>query len=119
MEVQKRKRIDDEKIENKQVVNIMKDEEENEGTIVDDDEVEEFYAILKRIRVAMKYFKKVNAVGGGGSGHKFTAAKPWNPAFLPEDFENDKGQEFVENNVVLDLNEDPDHEKKIRSLKAD
>lgn len=60
MEVQKRKRIDDEEIENKQV-KIMKDEEENEGTIVDDDEVEEFYAILKRIRVAMKYFEKVNA----------------------------------------------------------
>ncbi|OIT05334.1 hypothetical protein A4A49_52795 [Nicotiana attenuata] len=100
MEVQKRRRIDDEEIENKQLINIMKDEEENEGTIVDDDE-------------------KVNAMGGGGSGHKFTAAKPWNPAFLPGDFENDKGQESVENNVVLDLNEDPDHEKKIRSLKAD
>lgn len=111
MEVQKRKRIDDEKIENKQG-KIMKDEEENEGTIVDDDEVEEFYAILKRIRVAVKYFEKVNAVGSGGSGHKFTAAKPWNPTFLPEDFDTVKGQD-VEDNVVLDLNEDPDHEKKI------
>ncbi|KAJ8564725.1 hypothetical protein K7X08_001185 [Anisodus acutangulus] len=120
MEVQKRKRIDDnEEIDNKEV-KIIKEDEENKGTMVDDDEVEQFFAILKRIRVAVKYFEKANnAAVGGGAGKKLTAEKPQNiPAFLPGDFE---GQECVEDNVgVMDLNADAKKEKKISSSsKAD
>uniref|UniRef100_M1BAS8 Uncharacterized protein n=1 Tax=Solanum tuberosum TaxID=4113 RepID=M1BAS8_SOLTU len=98
MEVQKRKRIDDhnEAIDNKEMEVTKEDEENNKETIVDDDEVEEFFAILKRIRVAMKYFdEKAKTVGSdGGGGEKLMAAeKPRNPALLLEDFE---GQECVE-----------------------
>lgn len=89
MEVQKRKRIDDDN-EDKEV-KVTKEDDENKGTMVDDDEVEEFFAILKRIRVAKKYFDdKANTVGGG---RKLTAEKP---ALLPEDFE---GQECVVDNI--------------------
>lgn len=100
MEVQKRKRIDDddEAIDNKKVKFTKEDEENNKEAIVDDDEVEEFFAILKRIRMATKYFdEKAKIVNGdGGDGEKLMAAeKPRNPALLPEDFE---GQECVEDN---------------------
>ncbi|MCD7450603.1 hypothetical protein HAX54_007399 [Datura stramonium] len=103
----KRKRVDDdnEEIDNKEV-KVMKEDEENEGAMVDDNEVEEFFAILKRICVAVKYFKKFNVVDGDIVRKKLKAEKPRNPVFLlPEDF---KGQECVEDNVgVMDLNADP------------
>ncbi|KAL3338536.1 hypothetical protein AABB24_027589 [Solanum stoloniferum] len=100
MEMQKRKTIDDDSaaIDNKKVKITKEDEENNQETIVDDDEVEEFFAILKRIRVAMKYFdEKAKIVDGDSCGGKklMAAEKPRNPALLPEDFE---GQECVEDN---------------------
>ncbi|MCE3050959.1 hypothetical protein HAX54_048598 [Datura stramonium] len=107
MEVQKRKRIDDdnEEIDTKEA-KIVKQVE------VDDDEVEEFFAIIKRIRVAVKYFKKSNTLDGGGEKN-LTREQPRNLVFSPEDF---KGQECVEDNVVgLDLTADPKQEKKISS----
>ncbi|XP_031264903.1 protein NIM1-INTERACTING 2-like [Pistacia vera] len=36
-----------------------------EGTTVTEEEVDEFFAILRRIRVAVNYFKKDNGVGEG------------------------------------------------------
>ncbi|MCE3049341.1 hypothetical protein HAX54_044660 [Datura stramonium] len=88
----------------------------NDGTskaaaaAAEDDEVEEFYAILRRIRVAVKYFEKGNAEGGG-AGRNLTAEKPWNSYFRQEDFkqvvDGVKERESVEDNAGLDLNADP------------
>nr|DAD35335.1 TPA_asm: hypothetical protein HUJ06_005975 [Nelumbo nucifera] len=65
-------------------------------------EVEEFFAILRRIRDAVKYRDK------GKKNHD-----AWRPRFEWEDFEEvkvkvkEKKDERVEENVVLDLNADP------------
>lgn len=79
----------------------------NEATVnkeVTDGEVEEFFAILRRIRVAVKYFENCNAGGG-------MAVKRWKPSFEKEDFlvepEKKKEEEEevgVEENKGLDLN---------------
>ncbi|KAK8627790.1 hypothetical protein V6N13_135390 [Hibiscus sabdariffa] len=69
-------------------------------------EVEEFFAILKRIRVAVNYFDKAK---GGGSKVKVTGHQ-WRPSFLLEDFQGDN---LVENDKdfhqypALDLNLKP------------
>ncbi|KAG5603811.1 hypothetical protein H5410_025303 [Solanum commersonii] len=113
MEVHKRKYIHDGEIEAKKQIKT----EKNDGTaasvmaaVVEDEEVEEFYAILRRIRVAVKYFEKGNAEGGG-AGRNLTAAKPWRPNFRQEDFKRAvdgvKERESVEDNAGLDLNADP------------
>ncbi|XP_006344126.1 uncharacterized protein [Solanum tuberosum] len=112
MEVHKRKYIHDGEIEPKKQIKT----EKNDGTAasvttaVEDEEVEEFYAILRRIRVAVKYFEKGNAEGGG-AGRNLTAAKPWSPNFRQEDFKRAvdgvKERESVEDNAGLDLNADP------------
>ncbi|KAL1553566.1 hypothetical protein AAHA92_14225 [Salvia divinorum] len=75
-----------------------------------DEEVEEFFAIVKRIRVALKYFQKrdgdsdgVRCVGGGA------AAKPaW--TFEREDFDGvktDPDGSHGHETSGLDLNSDP------------
>ncbi|KAK6788661.1 hypothetical protein RDI58_012459 [Solanum bulbocastanum] len=109
MEVHKRKYIHDGELEAKKQIKA----EKNDGTaasVVEDDEVEEFYAILRRIRVAVKYFEKGNAEGGG-AGRNLTAAKPWSPNFRQEDVKRAvdgvKERESVEDNAGLDLNADP------------
>ncbi|KAG9152269.1 hypothetical protein Leryth_025951 [Lithospermum erythrorhizon] len=50
--MEKRKRSDNQEIN---IKTEIKREDENKVTL--DEEVEEFYAILKRVRVAVKYFK--------------------------------------------------------------
>ncbi|XP_055809499.1 NRR repressor homolog 1-like [Solanum dulcamara] len=108
MEVHKRKYLHDGEIEVKKQIKT----EKNDGAAVavDDDEVEKFYAILRRIRVAVKYFEKGNAEGGG-AGRNLSAAMPWNPNFRHEDFkpvvDGVKEREKVEDNAGLDLNADP------------
>ncbi|TMW82217.1 hypothetical protein EJD97_006489 [Solanum chilense] len=114
MEVHKRKYIHDGEIEAKKQIKT----EENDGTaapvtaaaVVEDDEVEEFYAILRRIRVAVKYFEKGNAEVSG-AGRNLTAAKPWSPNFRQEELKRAvdgvKERETVEDNAGLDLNADP------------
>ncbi|KAI3453022.1 hypothetical protein Pfo_009685 [Paulownia fortunei] len=68
-----------------------------------DEEVEEFFAILRRIQVALKYFQKRNG------GRELTAT-PWSPSFEREDFDGvKKAPEKPEENqnAGLDLNSDP------------
>ena len=77
---------------------------------VSEEEVEEFFAILRRVHVAVKYFKEGNGVG--------KAAKRWKPSFEMEDFEveangvnaGEKKKEGVEGNKGLDLNVGPETE---------
>ncbi|KAI4357828.1 hypothetical protein L6164_001751 [Bauhinia variegata] len=88
--------------------------------VVREEEVEEFFAILRRIHVAVKYFEKAE-----GSGRKLTAKKmnSWKPSFQVEDFEKDDGvrdgavdvddhnnsrrEDLVEESSGLDLNSEP------------
>ncbi|XP_047944298.1 uncharacterized protein LOC125190918 [Salvia hispanica] len=64
-----------------------------------DEEVEEFFAMVKRIRVALKYFKNRDGVRGGA------AAKPaW--TFEREDFDGVK-TDPEGSHAGLDLNSDP------------
>ncbi|KAL4281192.1 hypothetical protein GQ457_03G012150 [Hibiscus cannabinus] len=73
---------------------------------VAEEELEEFTAILKRIRVAVNYFDKAK---GGGSKVKVTA-NLWRPSFLLEDFQGDNDinkEEDSEDHPALDLNLKP------------
>ncbi|KAF7132482.1 hypothetical protein RHSIM_Rhsim09G0108600 [Rhododendron simsii] len=80
-----------------------------------DDEVEEFFAILRRIRVAVEYFKKGN---GRGGRRALTAAMESSsrrgPCFERRDFEEVEGVkgpgEEEEGDTGLDLNADPESE---------
>ncbi|XP_018627473.1 protein NEGATIVE REGULATOR OF RESISTANCE-like [Nicotiana tomentosiformis] len=112
MEVQKRKCSVNGEIEAKKQKKTAKDDGRNKAAVAvaeaEDDEMEEFYAILRRIRAAVKYFEKGNA--GGVSDRKMTAGTPWNLTFRPEDFQEVDGvkvQDRVESNATLDLNADP------------
>ncbi|PIN05237.1 hypothetical protein CDL12_22223 [Handroanthus impetiginosus] len=74
-----------------------------EGVVPPDQEVEEFFAILRRIQVAVKYFQK-------RKGGRELTATPWSPSFVREDFEGVKeAPEYPERNqkAGLDLNSDP------------
>lgn len=80
-----------------------RDDEYGDLTAVTEEEVEEFYAILRRINIAVSYFKK-----GNGDGK-------WLKAMLNGGhYEEDNGvkearrEEGVEENAGLDLNADPD-----------
>ncbi|KAJ8570138.1 hypothetical protein K7X08_006715 [Anisodus acutangulus] len=104
MEVQKRKCLDDGEIETKKQKKTEKYDGMAEETAVEENEVEEFYAILRRTRVAVKYFQKGN--GNSDSGRKLTVE-----TLLKEDFGEVNGvkvQERTEDNAGLDLNADPD-----------
>ncbi|KAF2311105.1 hypothetical protein GH714_019577 [Hevea brasiliensis] len=104
MEAEKRKREDDaksiegEKSKEKGVV--------NGGEAVAEEEVEEFFAILRRIHVAVKYFEK----NDGG--------KRWKPSFEIEDFEEVNGEvegekkeeDSLDESTGFDLNSDPPSE---------
>ncbi|KAM3328380.1 hypothetical protein P3S68_033072 [Capsicum galapagoense] len=72
---------------------------------VEDDEVEEFYAILRRIRVAVKYFGKGTTVDGF-AGRNLRAATPWKSEFK-RNVDDVQEKERVEDNADLDLNADP------------
>uniref|UniRef100_A0A2N9GER1 Protein NIM1-INTERACTING 2 n=1 Tax=Fagus sylvatica TaxID=28930 RepID=A0A2N9GER1_FAGSY len=106
MEAEKRKREDNGEVEVKKV----KAEECNGGKSVTDTEVDEFYAILRRIHVAVKYFGKDD-----GASRELTVRKKgsWNPSFVLEDFVEDNGVKLKddekregceEGNSGLDLN---------------
>ncbi|KAJ4710529.1 protein NIM1-INTERACTING 2 [Melia azedarach] len=108
-EGEKRKRIDDDgKITNGK---RTKGGNEAEQTVTEE-EVEEFFAILRRIRVAVKYFEK-----GNKDGRRKLTDTRWRPCFQAEDFDehnsvnNDSNmmikEESGEQNSSLDLNSDP------------
>ncbi|KAL6566391.1 hypothetical protein OROGR_002006 [Orobanche gracilis] len=67
-----------------------------------DDEVNEFFAILKRMQVAVKYFQERDGV------RRDLTAKSWSPLFEREDFEEVKKKRdrcsCVNRNPGLDLN---------------
>ncbi|OMP06779.1 hypothetical protein COLO4_07914 [Corchorus olitorius] len=110
MEPEKRKRRDDDV----EVDDGKKDKRKGisggESAVSDkeEEEVEEFFAILRRIHVAVKYFEK-----GNGGGRKLTMDKDWKPSFLLQDFggENDvksEGKtEDLDEDSGLDLNLEP------------
>ncbi|KAL3510800.1 hypothetical protein ACH5RR_030201 [Cinchona calisaya] len=119
MEVEKRKRFDEGELDEEKVKRSRREADggqkaaaavkmdEVDGGDDDDGEVEEFFAILRRIHKAVKYFEK----GNGGSKMKSTTATPWRPNFVREDFEvvnGVKSRESFEEYVRLDLNADPD-----------
>ncbi|PON95916.1 Protein NIM1-INTERACTING [Trema orientale] len=113
MESGKRKRRDDGEVNGKR----RKSEEEVEGvgtTAVTEDEVEEFFAILRRIHVAANYFKNKD-----GAGRKLTA-EGWRKLVKCEtdDFDGDDGvkdetksteedEDSAESSTGLDLNLEP------------
>ncbi|GFP96598.1 hypothetical protein PHJA_001803900 [Phtheirospermum japonicum] len=70
------------------------------GEVPADEEVEEFFAILRRIQVAVKYFQERDG------GREMAAPPQWNPSFEREDFD---GLKKPEGNryPALDLNSDP------------
>lgn len=90
------------------------------GVTADDDEIEEFFAILKRLQTGFNYFQKKGADNGdrkSAAPPPATASRLWNPAFELEDFNQvDDGRiiktsdgEALENGAVVgfDLNADP------------
>ncbi|KAF5751928.1 hypothetical protein HS088_TW02G00947 [Tripterygium wilfordii] len=96
MEQPKKKREDDAILGGKRV------KSDGEQT-VKEEEVEEFFAILRRIRVAVEYFDKGESKGG-----REMREKRWRPCFRKDDFEvvaggsnGDKRQRS------FDLNSDP------------
>ncbi|KAK9276346.1 hypothetical protein L1049_005878 [Liquidambar formosana] len=88
-------------------------EEKGGERATEEEEVEEFFAILQRIQVAIKYFEK-----GKGERRELTAkGSRWRPSFEWEDFEgvngvkeSEKAEEGGEENAGLDLNADPETE---------
>ncbi|GKD01755.1 protein NIM1-interacting 2 [Tanacetum coccineum] len=102
METSKKKRFeakDDVKICVKKT--RSKRERYNGGVTADDAEVDEFFAILKRLQTGFDYLRS-KGVDGSCSGS-------WNPAFELEDFgQVDDGVRKANDNVVgFDLNVDP------------
>ncbi|KAK3222558.1 hypothetical protein Dsin_009583 [Dipteronia sinensis] len=104
------KRADDKEMERKR----RKGEDVDGGQTVTEDEVEEFFAILGRIQVSLKYFEKNKC-----NGRKLTE-KRWQPRFQAEDFDEHNGvngdnnkdnggkkDEDVVGDSGLDLNSDP------------
>nr|GMD27731.1 NRR repressor homolog 1-like [Ipomoea batatas] len=131
MEVAKRKMLDDLEAEGKRAVKVKAAAAEDDGgeskkkqqaaaAEAEDEEVEEFYAILKRIRVAVKYFEK--GKGGKKAEARPAAVKPWSLSFQREDFdgaaeekENAAAEEEEEDEDAaagLDLNAEPDFRRK-------
>ncbi|KAA8532712.1 hypothetical protein F0562_032745 [Nyssa sinensis] len=102
MEAEKRKRTEaGEVVDGKRMK--AGDDDGGKTATTEDEEVEEFFAILRRIHVAVKYFEKRNGEGG----RKLAA---WRPSFDREDFGivNDvKGQNVEQKNARLDLNAEP------------
>ncbi|KDP29399.1 hypothetical protein JCGZ_18320 [Jatropha curcas] len=101
MEAEKRKREDDGERKRSKGKRALNQRE----TAATEEEVEEFFAILRRIRVAVKYFEKNDG-------------KRWEPSFEKEDFEEVNGdiepkrkeEDCVDENTGLDLNSDPPSE---------
>ncbi|KAL2509649.1 Endo/exonuclease/phosphatase domain-containing protein [Forsythia ovata] len=87
MEMEKRKRRDDGDADGKKYKS-----REDDGCIKqlpEDDEVDEFFAILRRIHVAVKYFEKRNR-----NGNRELTTPTWSPSFEREDFEEDSLDEI-------------------------
>ncbi|XP_068638655.1 protein NEGATIVE REGULATOR OF RESISTANCE-like [Aristolochia californica] len=71
------------------------------GGTATDAEVEEFFAILRRIHAAARYFGKGKTTRAGVSHKGVTDAK-WRPTFEWEDFEGGMGLRSQEGSVLSD-----------------
>ncbi|KAL4586609.1 hypothetical protein LXL04_011247 [Taraxacum kok-saghyz] len=104
-------------------VRAGKEHSDGRGT-TDDAELEEFFAILRRLRAGYDYFQKKGTDDGGG---KSAASQPatgsglWDPAFELEDFnqlgegsrEITDGEALQKDGFVgFDLNADPETNQK-------
>ncbi|KAL0408853.1 UNVERIFIED_CONTAM: hypothetical protein Sradi_1819700 [Sesamum radiatum] len=109
MDVEKRKREDDGGAHVGKKGTACQDEDGVSVVVApEDEEVEEFFAILKRIHVAVKYFRERK--GGDPCTDRDSTVTPWSPSFEREDFEGVKKdvESSEENqNAGLDLNSDP------------
>ena len=110
MEAEKRKNK-----ENDTVSGPKPKKSRDQDVAVNDDEVEEFYAILRRIRAAVSYFEK-----GTGDGRRIpTKGSTWRQGLEKEILEEVKGAggdklkriEDVVENVGFDLNVNPDSDE--------
>ncbi|ONI31394.1 hypothetical protein PRUPE_1G309800 [Prunus persica] len=106
MDGEKRKRDDGGGVEGKKA----KVEGDHPETVTEE-EVEEFFAILRRIHVAAKYLGKTD--------DGLTASMKWRPSFEVQDFEEDNinlikdqkdGEKKAEGDFSLDLNSHPETE---------
>ncbi|PHU02029.1 hypothetical protein BC332_27280 [Capsicum chinense] len=104
-EMEVKKQVKTEKIDGKSKTATPSEAAPAAEVAVEDDEVEEFYAILRRIRVAVKYFGKGTTVDGF-AGRNLTAATPWKSVFK-RNVDDVQEKERVEDNADLDLNADP------------
>ncbi|CAN4124792.1 unnamed protein product [Withania somnifera] len=93
-----------------------KEEAKTEPTLtveVEEEEVEEFFAILRRIQVAVKYFNKVNGASGSGCGGREITkdvdrkCSDEIPGDNEEMKEKQKQKDVEENNKGFDLNMEP------------
>nr|KYP69683.1 hypothetical protein KK1_008883 [Cajanus cajan] len=107
MEKKKNKRVTREEEEESEKVNkkLKGEEEEEEGGVPTEEEVEEFFAILRRMRVAVKYFDDKrggrewrealetaelpvdHAVAGEGEDHYHKAEKKGGEGIVNEGFD--------------------------------
>lgn len=125
MEMDKRKRVEKEKEEESERERLKTKkikEGDEEQVMPTEEEVEEFYAIVRRMQEAMKYFEKGN--NGGDQGRRFVEGR-WRAVMESEKEKNKvededeglrkkvSGEEravvVIENNngVDLDLNAEP------------
>ncbi|XP_019054241.1 PREDICTED: protein NEGATIVE REGULATOR OF RESISTANCE-like [Nelumbo nucifera] len=116
MESDNRKRQENGEVEFEERRTKAREDNSNGGKqTATESEVEEFYAILRRIHDAVKYFQKKQNNKNGVEGHREKEKAPrWRPEFEWEDFEEVKvrekrgeGVEEENNHMVLDLNADP------------
>ncbi|KAI9169236.1 hypothetical protein LWI28_009282 [Acer negundo] len=75
-------------------------DDNGEDTAVNVEEIEEFFAILRRIHVAVDYFKK-----GNGNGPRLTEIE--NIDMEANEAKDEVKPGFGDKNVGLDLNADP------------
>lgn len=110
MGLEKRKREDDEGSNGRRPKPRADNGGAAKAAVPADEEVEEFFAILKRIQVAVKYFQERSNGRRCADREIFAAAPCWSPTFEREDFDGVKTEaENSERNqsVGLDLNSDP------------
>ncbi|KAL7132507.1 hypothetical protein ABFS83_12G078600 [Erythranthe nasuta] len=110
MEVEKRKREEDSEAANQRRGKRRDDDGVGLNRALPaaagDEEVDQFFAILKRVQVAVKYFRR-RRDGVRCAGRELTAEPPWWLSFEREDFDGVKHDPVENQKWVLDLNSDP------------
>ncbi|KAI3497892.1 hypothetical protein L2E82_13855 [Cichorium intybus] len=95
------------------------------GGTADDAELEEFFAILKRLQAGFNYFQKKGADDFGGRSATPPPATGWDPDFELEDFkevddgsrETTVGEALKKETLVgFDLNADPETDQNSEDL---